>query len=720
MTVSGTNLNVGPVVVGKAMPTFFETNPRTVETYTATDPENDTITWSLSGPDASFFSIADGVLNFDSAGDYEDPRDAGRNNVYEVIIHASDGSNSAVFHVTVVIGDVDETPLVAGPTTINARGGTTAYVGRYGATDPEGFVTSWEPLSGVDAQHFEFSDAGDLSFTAVPDFDNPADTNGDNTYEVTVSASSDGDRGTRTGTLDVVVTVTDPNQVIRPPIIIGGGGGGGGPSGPTPSDEDFEWTVDHDIEALDGGNDEPTGIWSNGETLWLADNPNGAGDAVYAYDLESGERVPDREFELDQTNRAPRGLWSDRSTIWIADSGQNKLFAHDLESGERLPDSDLGLSLSNRDARGIWSDGLTLWVLDSHADALFAYELVSRDLIASYALHDANSDPQGLWSDGVTVWVSSDRGAKRVFAYRLPVLEPDGEEPDEDLVLERVRDEEFTKLSRASNNSPRGLWSDGDVMYVADASDGKIYSYNMPDAIDARLASLTLSGVDFGEFSPLRYDYASDTIPHGNIATLTATPAQPGASVQIEPGDHDGDPSNGHHLRLLPGLEIMITVTSEDASRRRVYRLLLGEEEAAGPSASCLRGAVNAGFSLVVYEGGSVEDLVACAESRHVTALYALDAGEYVPYIVGAPDFATARFRGLFPDGVPALLPLVVRSEGPGDAGPGRARGCGAVRGLPARRDRRGLQPRDLRRRQRRRPRGLREEPRRYGRLRAR
>ena len=31
-------------------------------------------------------------------------------------------------------------------------------------------------------------------------------------------------------------------------------------------------------------------------------------------------------------------------------------------------------------------------------------------------------------------------------------------------------------------------------MYVADASDGKVYTYNMPDAIDARLAALTLSG----------------------------------------------------------------------------------------------------------------------------------------------------------------------------------------------------------------------------------
>ena len=44
-------------------------------------------------------------------------------------------------------------------------------------------------------------------------------------------------------------------------------------------------------------------------------------------------------------------------------------------------------------------------------------------------------------------------------------------------------------------------------MYVADESDDRVYTYNMPDAIDARLASLTLSGVDIGEFDPGRPDY---------------------------------------------------------------------------------------------------------------------------------------------------------------------------------------------------------------------
>ena len=224
-------------------------------------------------------------------------------------------------------------------------------------------------------------------------------------------------------------------------------------------------------------------------------------------------------------------------------------------------------------------------------------------------------------------------------------------------------------LSRAGNNRPRGLWSDGDVMYVADESDARVYTYNMPDAIDARLSSLTLSGVDIGEFSPLRYDYASDTIPDDNIATLTAIPAQPGASLQVDPEDHDGDLANGRQVRLLPGLEITITVTSPNGSRKRVYRLLLGPEEVAEPAPECLRGAVAVGFSLVVYAGGSIEDLVACAEGRNVTALYMRDGGQYVSYIVGASELVNRSFAGLFAGlfagGIPALTPLIAKSDGP-------------------------------------------------------
>ena len=460
------------------------------------------------------------------------------------------------------------------------------------------------------------------------------------------------------------LTVTARN----PPITFVGAGGGGGRTGPTPSDVDFEWNVKRDIEELDGGNDRATGVWSDGTTLWVADNADGAGDAVYAYDLASGERVEEREFELDERNRAPRGVWSDRAVIWISDSGQAKLFAHDLESGERLPERDIAVAERNRDARGIWSNGETMWVLDGVKDSLFAYDIASGDLLAEYELDAANDDPRGIWSDGVTFWVS-DHGAKRLFAYRLEAGE-DGE-----LELERNRDEEFpnTVLSRAGNNSPRGLWSDGDVMYVADESDDKVYTYNMPDAIDARLASLTLSGVDIGEFDPGRPDYEAVVADGVTETTVEAEAMQPRTDVAIDPPDADGDDANGHEVALQDLGEITVTVTSQDGSRMKVYRVQFPAtawDPARDPWPHCLRGAVAVGFSLVVYEGGSIEELVSCAESRGIVTLYVLHEGVYVSYILGAPDFVNAGFVELFPEGLPSITPLVAASNGPPSADP--------------------------------------------------
>ena len=451
---------------------------------------------------------------------------------------------------------------------------------------------------------------------------------------------------------------------------ITGGGGGGGPS---PSKLDFEWTVTRDIEALASGHDSPSGMWSDGSTLWLAENGDGADDSVYAYDLATGERVEEREFALRDTNRAPRGIWSDGETAWVSDSGRERLFAYRLADGERVEEREFALAERNSDARGIWSDEETMWVLDSRADALFVYDFESGELLGEYELDAANDDPRGVWSDGVTIWVS-DHGAKRLFAYRLPVLpdaetDPGEEDADDDArELERVRDEEFSMLSRASNNSPRGIWSGGDVMYVADESDDRVYSYNMPDAADARLASLTLSGVDIGEFDPGRTEYEAVVADEVTETTVEAAAMQRRTDVAIDPPDADVE-ADGHQVALQDLGEITVTVTSADGSRTKTYRVRLGEEEAAGP-ASCLRGDIAVGFSLVVYAGGSIEDLVACAEGRNVAALYVLDGGEWVSYIVGAPELVNRSFAGLFAEGLAALTPLIARSDGPASPDP--------------------------------------------------
>ena len=562
------------------------------------------------------------------------------------------------------------------PPTRTVRGGTAAgrNVGALlGATDADqGDVLTYS-LIGTDADAFEIDAAtGQIQTKDVLDSDEK------DTYSVTVEVQDGFDdaydpSNAPDAAIDVTITVT--TGPAGPPIIIGGGGGGvgGGPSGPTPSDVEFEWNVGRDIEPLNASNDAPTGVWGKGGTLWVAQNGDGADDGVYAYDLATGERAEEREFELDETNRAPRGLWSDGETAWISDSGQDRLFVYDLASGERLADQDVGLHRDNADPRGIWSDGTTIWVLDGSDDALFAYDLASGELLTEYALHDDNDDPRGIWSDEVSVWVSN-HDPKRLFAYRLPVPRQGDRAADEaPPALERVRDEEFTLLSRAGNNSPRGIWSDGDVMYVADESDAKVYTYNIPDAIDARLASLTLSDIEIGEFESGKSEY--EGVAEDGVAetTVEAVALQSGAP------DADGLETNGHQV-ALGGIEaITVTVTSEDGSRTRVYRLRLGEEETVGPSTSCPRGDIAEGFSLVVYEGGTVEELVACAESRDVVALYALHQGIYISYILGAPDFVNAGFRELYAGGVPPLTALIAGSNGPpsedpvGDSGAPRS-----------------------------------------------
>ena len=86
--------------------------------------------------------------------------------------------------------------------------------------------------------------------------------------------------------------------------------------------------------------------------------------------------------------------------------------------------------------------------------------------------------------------------------------------------------------------------------------------------------------------------------------------------------------------------------------------------------AQCLRGDIAVGYSLVVYAGGSFADLEACAQRHGITAMYTLVDGQWVSYRIGAPVVVNRAFMELYGDGLPAVTPLVVRSDSPVAAGP--------------------------------------------------
>ena len=208
VTTTVTNVDEGFEVSGTAAVDYAENGTAAVATYSATDPESATITWSLEGDDAADFEIsAGGMLTFVSSPDHENPADADPDNVYEVTVKASDGTNEDTLDVTITVTNVDEGFEVSGTAAVDYTENGTAAVATYSATDPESATISWS-LEGDDAADFEISAGGMLTFVSSPDHENPADADPDNVYEVTVKAST----GTNEDTLDVTITVTNVDE----------------------------------------------------------------------------------------------------------------------------------------------------------------------------------------------------------------------------------------------------------------------------------------------------------------------------------------------------------------------------------------------------------------------------------------------------------------------------------------------------------------------------
>src|SRR6266436_3628379 len=87
-------------------------NGTAVTIVTATDADaGSTLTYSIAGgADASHFTVnaSTGALSFASAPDYENPADAGGNNVYDVTIKVSDGTLTDTQAIAVTVADVAE------------------------------------------------------------------------------------------------------------------------------------------------------------------------------------------------------------------------------------------------------------------------------------------------------------------------------------------------------------------------------------------------------------------------------------------------------------------------------------------------------------------------------------------------------------------------------------------------------------------------------------
>ena len=212
VAISVTNVNEAPTITSGAAASFAENGAGTVYTAAATDPDaGATLTYSISGADAALFNInaTTGVVTFKSSPNYEAPGDAGGNNVYDVSVTASDGTNSTTKAVAISVTNVNEAPTVTSAATASFAENASGTVYTVAATDPDAGATLTYSISGADASLFNINaTTGAVTFKSSPNYEAPGDAGGNNVYDVNVTASD----GTNSSTKAVAISVTNVNE----------------------------------------------------------------------------------------------------------------------------------------------------------------------------------------------------------------------------------------------------------------------------------------------------------------------------------------------------------------------------------------------------------------------------------------------------------------------------------------------------------------------------
>ncbi|APG60646.1 cadherin domain-containing protein [Christiangramia salexigens] len=287
IAITVTDVNEAPVI--SASDKNVPEGQTAVQTVTATDADSgDTQTYSIDGIDSAFFSIdsSTGKLTFITKPDFESPADDNGDNIYEIIVTVTDAAgNTDSENISITVTDVAEDVSQADPiltaSDVNVEEGNT-FVQIVSATDADNDDSQTYSISGADADLFSIDpETGELRFNAAPDFENPADENADNIYEVIVTVT---DAAGNTDSESISITVIDVAEDVSQadPVL-------------TASDVDVEEgnTFVQTVSATDADNDDS-------QTYSIS----GADAALFSIDPETGElrfnAAPDFENPADE------------------------------------------------------------------------------------------------------------------------------------------------------------------------------------------------------------------------------------------------------------------------------------------------------------------------------------------------------------------------------------------------------------------------------------
>ncbi|MFA5017957.1 MAG: DUF4347 domain-containing protein, partial [Methylobacter sp.] len=166
----------GPSFTSGTTANFAENATGTVYTAAAT-ASGGTVSYSVTGgADQAKFNIdsSSGALTFVSSPNFESPTDAGTDNVYDVVITATDSNGSATKNVAVTVTNVNEAPSITSAATASFAENATGTVYTATGSDPDSGQTLAWSIGGTDAALFGInSSTGVLTFNSAPNYEAP-------------------------------------------------------------------------------------------------------------------------------------------------------------------------------------------------------------------------------------------------------------------------------------------------------------------------------------------------------------------------------------------------------------------------------------------------------------------------------------------------------------------------------------------------------------------
>ena len=114
ITVTDATENTAPIFMNQDTVNMLEGETFVMDVLTS-DAEGDAVKISLSGSDASLFSLSGSALNFIVAPDFEEPSSEAGTNVYNISLGASDGTNDPSQDITITVTDATEGRVVDAP-----------------------------------------------------------------------------------------------------------------------------------------------------------------------------------------------------------------------------------------------------------------------------------------------------------------------------------------------------------------------------------------------------------------------------------------------------------------------------------------------------------------------------------------------------------------------------------------------------------------------------